>query len=138
MASPHSEGGIVVAALYKFVTLDDFEALREPLRQAMLTHDVKGTLLLAREGINGTVSGTREGIDALLGWLGRDPRLADVDHKESYCDEHPFYRTKVKLKREIVTMGVPDVDPNAKGGTYVDPEEWNSRRINMESPKIFG
>lgn len=126
MTSPHSTGGIVVAALYKFVALDDFEDLREPLRKAMLEHDVKGTLLLAREGINGTVSGTREGIDALLGWLGRDPRLADVDHKESYCDEHPFYRTKVKLKREIVTMGVPEVDPNATVGTYVDPEEWNA------------
>ncbi|BBI64966.1 hypothetical protein HSBAA_62720 [Vreelandella sulfidaeris] len=91
---------IVVAALYKFVTLSDFEALREPLRQTMLDNDVKGTLLLAKEGINGTVAGSREGIDGLLAWLTADPRLADIDHKESYCDETPFYRTKVKLKRD--------------------------------------
>ncbi|APX91561.1 hypothetical protein BWR19_00540 [Halomonas sp. 1513] len=116
---------IVVAALYKFVTLDDFEALREPLRQTMLAHGVKGTLLLAREGINGTVAGSREAIDALLAWLTADPRLTDIDHKESYCDEPPFYRTKVKLKREIVTIGVPDIDPNDTVGTYVEPEQWN-------------
>ncbi|MDC8805091.1 rhodanese-related sulfurtransferase [Halomonas pacifica] len=116
---------IVVAALYQFVTLEDFDALREPLRQTMLAHDVKGTLLLAREGINGTVSGTREAIDALLAWLKADPRLAALDHKESYCDAHPFYRTKVKLKREIVTLGVPGIDPNDTVGTYVEPEQWN-------------
>ncbi|WP_355662436.1 rhodanese-related sulfurtransferase [Halomonas salifodinae] len=116
---------IVVAALYQFVTLEDFEALREPLRQTMLAHDIKGTLLLAREGINGTVSGTREAIDALLAWLQADPRLAALDHKESYCDAHPFYRTKVKLKREIVTLGVPGIDPNDTVGTYVEPEQWN-------------
>lgn len=116
---------IVVAALYQFVTLEDFEALREPLRQTMLAHDIKGTLLLAREGINGTVSGTREAIDALLAWLKADPRLAALDHKESYCDAHPFYRTKVKLKKEIVTLGVPGIDPNDTVGTYVEPEQWN-------------
>ena len=116
---------IVVAALYKFVTLDDCEALREPLRQTMLAHGVKGTLLLAREGINGTVAGSREAIDALLAWLTADPRLTDIDHKESYCDEPPFYRTKVKLKREIVTIGAPDIDPNDMVGTYVEPERWN-------------
>ncbi|MBF8222498.1 oxygen-dependent tRNA uridine(34) hydroxylase TrhO [Halomonas sp. 328] len=116
---------IVVAALYQFVTLEDYEALREPLRQTMLAHDVKGTLLLAREGINGTVSGPREAIDALLAWLQADPRLAALDHKESYCDAHPFYRTKVKLKREIVTLGVPGIDPNDTVGTYVEPEQWN-------------
>lgn len=116
---------IVVAALYKFVTLNDFEALREPLRQTMVDNDVKGTLLLAKEGINGTVAGTREGIDALLAWLTADPRLSDIDHKESYCDETPFYRTKVKLKKEIVTLGVPDIDPNDTVGTYVEPEDWN-------------
>lgn len=90
---------IVVAALYKFVTLEDYVELREPLLKAMLDNGVKGTLLLALEGINGTVSSTREGIDGLLAWLRNDPRLIDVDHKESYCDEQPFYRTKVKLKK---------------------------------------
>ena len=116
---------IVVAALYKFVTLNDFETLREPLRNTMLDNGVKGTLLLAKEGINGTVAGSRAGIDALLTWLTADPRLADIDHKESYCDETPFYRTKVKLKKEIVTLGVPDIDPNDTVGTYVEPENWN-------------
>lgn len=117
---------IVVAALYKFVTLSDFEALREPLLDTLKAHDIKGTLLLAEEGINGTVSGTRQGIDALLAWLKADPRLTDIDHKESLCAEQPFYRTKVKLKKEIVTLGVPDVDPNRRVGTYVEPQDWNS------------
>mgnify|MGYP000446907424 CR=1 FL=1 len=117
---------IVVAALYKFVSLPDYEALREPLLNTMLECGVKGTLLLAEEGINGTVSATREGIDGLLAWLKRDARLADVDHKESYCDEQPFYRTKVKLKKEIVTLGVPGVDPNQRVGTYVEPKDWNA------------
>ncbi|MND81659.1 putative rhodanese-related sulfurtransferase [compost metagenome] len=117
---------IVVAALYKFVTLEDYVALREPLLAAMQANGVKGTLLLAEEGINGTVSGTREGIDALLAWLRSDPRLVDIDHKESYCAEQPFYRTKVKLKQEIVTLGVPGVDPNKAVGTYVEPQDWNA------------
>lgn len=117
---------IVVAALYKFVSLPDFEALREPLLQSLLDNGVKGTLLLAAEGINGTVSGSRAGIDGLLTWLKRDPRFVDIDHKESYCDEQPFYRSKVKLKKEIVTLGVPGVDPNQLVGTYVEPQDWNA------------
>lgn len=117
---------IVVAALYKFVTLADFEALKEPLLQSMLDNEVKGTLLLAQEGINGTVAATRAGIDGLLTWLKNDPRFIDLDHKESYCDEQPFYRSKVKLKKEIVTLGVPGVDPNQAVGTYVEPEDWNA------------
>lgn len=117
---------IVVAALYKFVSLPDYEALREPLLQTLLDNDIKGTLLLAEEGINGTVSGTRAGIDGLLTWFRQDARLADIDHKESFCDEQPFYRTKVKLKKEIVTLGVPGVDPNQQVGTYVEPQDWNA------------
>lgn len=117
---------IVVAALYKFVTLEDYVALREPLLAAMLENGVKGTLLLAAEGINGTVSGSRAAIDALLAWLHADPRLVDIDHKESYCSEQPFYRTKVKLKQEIVTLGVPGVDPSQAVGTYVEPQDWNA------------
>jgi hypothetical protein len=69
---------------------------------------------------------SREGIDGLLAWLRNDPRLVDIDHKESYCDEQPFYRTKVKLKKEIVTLGVPGVDPNQAVGTYVEPQDWNA------------
>ncbi|WP_158894105.1 MULTISPECIES: rhodanese-related sulfurtransferase [unclassified Pseudomonas] len=125
---------IVVAALYKFVTLDDYVQLREPLLQTLLTHDVKGTLLLAEEGINGTVSGSREGIDAVLAWLRADARLVDIDHKESYCAEQPFYRTKVKLKKEIVTLGVPGVDPSRRVGTYVEPRDWNAL---VDDPEVL-
>ena len=117
---------IVVAALYKFVCLDDCEQLREPLLALMLAQDVRGTLLLAAEGINGTISGPRSGIDTVLGWLREDARLADLEHKESFHDEHPFLRTKVKLKKEIVTMGVEGIDPNRTVGTYLSPEEWNA------------
>lgn len=117
---------IVVCAMYKFVTLDNFEALRQPLLDTMLEHDVRGTLLLALEGINGTVSGTRESIDALLNWLGQDERLADIVYKESFESEQPFYRTKVKLKKEIVTMGVEGIDPKKVVGTYVKPQDWNA------------
>jgi len=125
---------IVVAALYKFVTLDDYVQLREPLLQTLLAHDVRGTLLLAEEGINGTVSGSREGIDAVLAWLRADARLVDIDHKESYCAEQPFYRTKVKLKKEIVTLGVPGVDPNRRVGTYVEPRDWNAL---VDDPEVL-
>ena len=119
-------GSIVVAALYKFVTLEDYVDRREPLLTVMLDNEVKGTLLLAQEGINGTIAGSRAGIDAVLAFLKADSRLVDLEHKESYCDEQPFYRTKVKLKKEIVTLGVPGVDPNKKVGTYVDPKDWNA------------
>ena len=112
---------IVEAALYKFVTLEDYVELREPLLKAMLDNGIKGTLLIAEEGINGTVSGTREGIDGLLAWLKNDPRMIDIDHKESYCDEQPFYRTKVKLKKEIVTLGVAGVDPTRQSALTSSP-----------------
>ena len=116
----------VVCALYKFVALPDFEQLRQPLLDVMLANDVRGTLLLAKEGINGTVAGKREGIDALLGWLDKQPNLANIITKESFDDECPFYRTKVKLKKEIVTMGVEGIDPREVVGTYVKPKDWNA------------
>lgn len=117
---------VVVAALYKFVTLDDFEALREPLLDVCRDAGARGTLLLAREGINGTIAGDRNAIDRVLGYLRNDARLADLEHKESFDDHMPFHRMKVKLKREIVTMGVPGIDPNDVVGTYVDPADWNA------------
>lgn len=117
---------IVVAALYRFVTLDDFEALREPLLTVCQEQGVKGTMLLAREGINGTIAGTRAGIDAVIALLRADDRMADLSWKESFDEAQPFYRMKVKLKREIVTMGVSDVDPNEVVGTYVKPTDWNA------------
>ncbi|WP_372864741.1 rhodanese-related sulfurtransferase [Spongiibacter sp.] len=117
---------IVVAALYKFVSLPDFHDLREPLLDKCLALGIRGTLLLAEEGINGTVAGSREAIDSLLAQLRADPRLADLSHKESYDEAQPFYRMKVKLKKEIVTMGVPDIDPNQVVGSYVKPKDWNA------------
>jgi UPF0176 protein len=116
---------IVVAALYKFVALDDFHEIREPLLDACLRAGTKGTLLLAHEGINGTIAGSREAIDVVLAHLRSDPRLVNIDHKESYDDHMPFYRMKVKLKKEIVTMGITDIDPNEVVGTYVKPGDWN-------------
>ena len=116
----------VVAALYRFVTLEDFVELRQPLLKVCLDAEVKGTLLLALEGINGTIAGRREGIDAVIGWLRRDPRLVDLDWKESHHSAEPFHRMKVKLKKEIVTMGVENIDPAACVGRYAAPSEWNA------------
>ncbi|MTI62661.1 rhodanese-related sulfurtransferase [Methylophaga sp.] len=116
---------IVVCALYKFVTLDDFQTKKQPLLDFMLEHDIRGTLLLAKEGINGTVAGSRSAIDALLDYLKKDPRLAEISFKESYTDSSPFMRSRVKLKKEIVTMGVEGIDPKRVVGTYVKPTEWN-------------
>ena len=116
----------VVCALYKFVALEDYKAIRQPLLEAMESNGIKGTLLLASEGINGTVSGTQEGIDALLAWLNSDDRLNPISFKLSYHDNQPFYRTKVKLKKEIVTMGVEGIDPRKTVGSYVKPKDWNA------------
>lgn len=116
---------ITICALYKFVSLPDFKDLRAPLLAKMESLGVKGTLLLAHEGINGTVSAPQQGIDALLQWLNSDSRLNPISYKLSYDDAHPFYRTKVKLKKEIVTMGQPNIDPTQVVGTYVKPEDWN-------------
>lgn len=116
---------IVVCALYKFVKLPDYQEIRLPLFNVMESNQIKGTLLLAVEGINGTVAGSRAAIDTLLAWLKAEPRLAELDYKESYTDIMPFNRTKVKLKKEIVTMGVEGIDPKQVVGTYVNPKDWN-------------
>lgn len=116
---------VVVCALYHFVTLDDYQRLRTPLLELMNRHGVRGTLLLAREGINGTIAGDRTGVDRVLDWLRADPRLSALDHKESYAEQIPFLRSKVKLKKEIVTMGVEGIDPRRTAGTHVEPEDWN-------------
>ncbi len=116
---------IVVAALYKFVTLDNYKELQQPLLEHCKAQGVKGSLLLANEGINGTIAGSREGIDSVLAYLKADPRLETLDHKESFDEAQPFYRMKVKLKKEIVTMGAGDIDPNKVVGTYVKPKDWN-------------
>jgi len=117
---------IVISALYHFVTLEDYRALRQPLYDFMVEHEIRGTLLLAQEGINGTVAGSRDAIDKLHAWLRQDERLRELRSKESFEDSMPFYRTRVKLKKEIVTMGVTGIDPKQVVGTYVKPEDWNA------------
>jgi UPF0176 protein len=121
-----SDQNIVVTALYHFVRLENYQELRQPLLNVMLENNVRGTLLLASEGINGTIAGNRIGTDNVLSWLRQDSRLNAFDSKESFTSEMPFYRTKVKLKKEIVTMGVEGIDPKHKVGRYVKPQDWNA------------
>ncbi|MBN4078401.1 rhodanese-related sulfurtransferase [Gammaproteobacteria bacterium AH-315-C21] len=115
----------VIIAFYHFTALDDYRQLKSPLLQLCESQGIKGSILLASEGVNGTVSGSRNGIDALIAWFGRDSRFEGFSLKESYDTKQPFYRMKVKLKKEIVTMGVPGVSPVKQAGTYVRPEQWN-------------
>ncbi|KQI70181.1 hypothetical protein AN189_01980 [Loktanella sp. 3ANDIMAR09] len=115
-----------VAALYHFTRFADPAALRGPLLDICQAHGISGTLLLASEGINGTIAGTRAGIDAVLAHIRALPGCADLAHKESHATEQPFNRMKVRLKREIVTMGQPDVNPAEGTGTYVAPADWNA------------
>jgi UPF0176 protein len=117
---------VVVCALYKFVTLPHYESLRAPLLAVMEASDIRGTLLLAQEGINGTVAGTQAAIDGLLAWFDTQEGLDNIVSKVSFDTEMPFYRTKVKLKKEIVTMGVEGIDPRKVVGTYVKPKDWNA------------
>ena len=116
----------LTAALYKFVELPDFFALQAPLLAVCEAHGIKGTLLLAAEGINGTIAGLADDVHGVLAYLRSDVRLAELEHKESWASAMPFYRMKVRLKKEIVTLGVPDVHPALMAGQYVKPEEWNA------------
>ncbi|MEM7673638.1 MAG: rhodanese-related sulfurtransferase [Verrucomicrobiota bacterium] len=117
---------IVIRAFYKFVHLPDFTKVRERLLEVATEHAIKGTILLAEEGINGTVAGLRANMDHLFAAIRSDSRLDSLKYKESVSQEQPFYRIKVRLKKEIVTMGVPHIDPNHTVGTYVRGEAWNS------------
>ena len=114
-----------IAALYHFTRFSDPAALRGPLQSLCAAHGVKGSLLLAGEGINGTIAGSREGIDAVLSHIRALPGCADLEWKESFAETPPFGRMKVRLKREIVTMGLPDIDPKARVGHYVAAADWN-------------
>ena len=114
-----------VAAFYKFVALPDYKDLQQPLIDSCKAHSVKGTILLAQEGINGTLAGSSAGIKAVLDFIKSDRRLADIDIKESAANRPPFERLKVRLKQEIVTIGIPEVNPTKTVGTYVSPQEWN-------------
>jgi len=115
----------VVVTFYKFVQLLDFGEKQIPLRSFCQEQGVKGTILLAAEGINGTIVGSRQAIDAVLAYLRSDVRLADLELKESTTDSALFRRMKVQLKREIVTLGLPEIDPNEQVGIYVSPQKWN-------------
>ena len=115
----------LTVALYKFVELPDHAALQAPLLAECEAQGIKGTLLLAAEGINGTIAGLPAGVRAVLSYLRNDPRLAALEHKESWASAMPFYRMKVRLKKEIVTLGVPDVHPALMAGQYVKPQDWN-------------
>jgi UPF0176 protein len=118
-------GAIKIIAFYKFIHLSDFADLRKPLLEFLLENDIKGTILLAPEGINGTVSGSAESIDKLIAHLNRDERFGDLEFKLSSYSRQPFKKTKVKLKKEIISFG-KTLTPNAQVGQYVSPEEWNS------------
>ena len=121
-----ADGSVCVAALYHFARLPRFESLREPLQALCEAEGVRGTLLLAAEGINGTIAGPDAGIAAVLAHLRAQPEFAALEHKESRASKMPFLRMKVRLKKEIVTMGVEDIDPNRIVGTYVEPKDWNA------------
>lgn len=122
----------IVATFYKFVKLPDFAQKQQPILSLCQAQAVKGTILLAAEGINGTIAASRDSIDAVLSFLRSDCRLADLEHKESYTDSPPFERMKVRLKQEIVTIGLPQVDPNQQVGSYVNPKDWNALISNPE------
>ena len=122
-----------VAALYHFTRFPDPAALRAPLLDACRANAITGTLLLAGEGINGTIAGPKDGIDAVLAHIRALPGCADLEWKLSTARQRPFARMKVRLKKEIVTMGVADVDPRARVGHYVDPAEWNEL---IQSPDV--
>jgi UPF0176 protein len=126
--TPHQKTGgtFLVAALYHFAAFHRFEQCRDPLQTVCDQNGVKGTLLLAREGINGTIAGTDAGVGAVLAHLRDQPEFATLEHKESHASKMPFVRMKVKLKKEIVTMGVENIDPTDIVGTYVAPRDWNA------------
>ena len=124
---------IVVASFYHFTRFEDPAALREPLLAQLSSHDLRGTVLLAPEGFNGTLAGSQTGVYSALEVLRALPNSMALEHKESYAETMPFYRLKVRLKKEIVTMGVSGVDPSEKVGTYVAPKGWNDLIADHET-----
>ena len=116
----------LTAAFYKFVDLHDYVQRKPALLDLCEQHGVKGLIVLAREGINSSIAGPREGVYAVLAYLRADPLFSDLQHKESWSHRAPFYRMKVRLKKEIVTLGVPGISPTLMAGTYVKPADWNA------------
>jgi len=125
MVGMNSTGPVIISAFYKFVELPDYRERRAAILAEAEAAGVKGSILLASEGINGTISGSREGSDVFFAWLRSQPRFANLETKESFADEQVFRRTKVLLKSQIVTFR-EKVDPNDKVGAYVDPRDWNA------------
>ena len=123
---------IVVAALYQFADLSDYEDIQEPLLHTCRHNSVLGTILLAKEGINGTIAGTREGIDAVVSHIQTHKSLDQLEYKERYAETMPFIRMKVRLKKEIVALGLPEINPALNSGTYVKPEDWNKLISNPD------
>lgn len=117
---------ILIASFYKFVHLPDYRAWQAPLRKHCRDADLRGTILLAEEGINATIAGRRVAVEHVMDILRADPRLADLEIKTSLHHQSPFQRMKVRLKREIVAMKVAGIDPNKQVGTYVDAGDWNN------------
>jgi UPF0176 protein len=116
---------ILVAALYKFVEIDDLLSLQNNLYKICEENNIMGTILIADEGINGTISGKHNEIKETISSLTSDNRFSNIEIKYSSTDKQPFHRMKVRLKKEIVTIGLPEINPNKKVGTYVRPEDWN-------------
>ena len=116
---------ILVAALYKFVEIDDLLSLQSNLSEICEKNNIMGTILIANEGINGTISGKNNEINQTISLLKSDKRFANIEIKYSSANKQPFHRMKVRLKKEIVTIGLPEINPNKKVGTYVKPEDWN-------------
>jgi len=116
---------VVIVAFYKFIPLPDFEQRRKPMLELCERNEIKGTILLAQEGINSTIAGPKEGIETILNSLQSDPAIGPLNVKYSSASEPPFYRMKVRLKKEIVRLGRPDIKPQDQVGDYVKPEDWN-------------
>lgn len=127
------ESPVTVAALYRFARIADCAALRDALDALCRGEAIKGTLLIAPEGINGTIAGSAEGIARVVAFIRAQPDCAETDVKYSSAPAMPFYRMKVRIKREIVTMGEPDIDPRRSVGTYVSPHDWNALIADPET-----
>ena len=115
---------IIVATFYHFFDFPNYAVLRQPLLDEMNRLRIKGSLIIAAEGINGTLSGDRSAIDQYLGYLKQNVTRVEFEHKESFYDRQPFQRAKVRLKREVISMGQPI--SSAETGHFVDPKEWNA------------
>lgn len=130
--TPNQGQKIVVAAFYHFADLADYQQLQPQIKAICAAHGIKGTILLATEGINGTIAGSEMGIKACLDYLRQDPRLQELMDKRAYCEQMPFQRLKVRLKKEIITIGAGKIAPNTPVGQYVSPQEWNDLLADPE------